>query len=375
MHIACINNATQNLRSVALMSVLLLLISGCGNNGSRAKKMEADQVAETRFRLVELPDEKKVEVWIDGDLFTSYMYPDHIAKPVLYPLKTASGKVLTRSFPMENVPGERVDHPHHVGHWMNYGDVNGLDFWNNSEARPAEDKNLYGTIFHKEVRNIQGRDDMGMLEVVNEWKTPDGVILLEEQTRFIFSVQGNSRIIDRITTLHALNQEVSFKDNKEGMLAVRVARALELPSDKPAVYLDAYGVPTEIKVLDNAGVNGNYLSSEGMEGEEVWGTRARWMKLQSSMEGEKVALVIFDHPDNVGYPTYWHARGYGLFAANPLGQSVFSEGEKVLDFKLAPNESVSFKYRLLVHSGKELSSGSLDAMADEFAKLQTLAFH
>lgn len=366
---------TISIIPLTFIGILIIMISGCNNNGSTAKKGATDQVAETRFKVVELPDEKKVEVWIDGDLFTSYIYPDHIAKPVLYPLITASGKVLTRSYPMDTIPGERVDHPHHVGHWMNYGDVNGLDFWNNSEARPAEDKHMYGTIFHKEVRNIQGRDDMGMLEVVNEWKTPDGIVLLEEQTRFIFSVQGNSRIIDRITTLHALNQEVSFKDNKEGMFAVRVARAMELPSDKPAVYLDAHGVPTETKVLDNTGVNGNYLSSEGIEGGEVWGTRARWMKLHSTIDGEKVAMVIFDHPDNVGYPTYWHARGYGLFAANPLGQSVFSKGEQVLDFKLAPNESVSFKFRLLVHSGKELRTESIHTLADQFAELQTLAFH
>ena len=213
--------------SLALLTILIIMFSGCGNSGSTAKKGGADQEAETRFKLVELPDEKKVEVWIDGDLFTSYIYPDHIKKPVLYPLKTASGKVLTRSYPIETIPGERVDHPHHVGNWMNYGDVNGLDFWNNSEARPAEDSHMYGSIFHKEVKNIQGRDDSGMLEVVNEWKTPDGIVLLEEHTRFIFSVQGNSRIIDRITTLHALNKEVSFKDNKEGMFAVRVARAME----------------------------------------------------------------------------------------------------------------------------------------------------
>lgn len=360
---------------LALLSIMIIMFSGCGNNGTKASKKTSDQSAETRFEVVDLPDEKKVEVWIDGDLFTAYIYPNHIAKPVLYPLMTASGKALTRGFPLDTVPGERVDHPHHIGHWMNYGDVNGLDFWNNSTARPAEDKHMYGTIFHKEVRNIQGRDDMGMLEVVNEWKTPDGVVLLEEQTRFIFSVQGNSRIIDRITTLHALNQEVSFKDNKEGMFAVRVTRAMELPSEKPDIFMDAHGNPTETKVLDNTGVNGNYLSSEGIEGGDVWGTRARWMKLYSTMEGEKVSMVIFDHPDNVGYPTYWHARGYGLFAANPLGQEVFSKGEQILDFKLAPNESVSFKFRLLVHSGKELRTESIHSLADQFAELQTLAFH
>jgi len=368
-------NTVSFVLTTVLSLLLMVTISGCGNAGAKGKKESTDQKSGTRFKLVELPDEKKVEVWIDGDLFTAYIYPDHIAKPVLYPLKTASGKVLTRGFPLDTVPGERVDHPHHIGHWMNYGDVNGLDFWNNSTARPEEDKHLYGTIFHKEVRNIQGRDDMGMLEVVNEWKSPDGVVLLEEQTRFIFSVQGNSRIIDRITTLQALNQEVSFKDNKEGMFAVRVTRAMELPTDKPDIFMDAHGHPTETKVLDNTGVNGNYLSSEGIEGGEVWGTRARWMELHSTMEGEKVAIVIFDHPDNVGYPTYWHAREYGLFAANPLGQAVFSKGEQVLDFKLAANESVSFKFRLLVHSGRELKPEAIHTLADQFSELQTLAFH
>ena len=358
-----------------LSLLFIALISGCDHSGSSAKRGATDHKLVPRFKLVEFPHEKKVEVSIDGELFTSYIYPDHIAKPVLYPLVTASGKVLTRSYPIETIPGERVDHPHHVGHWMNYGDVNGLDFWNNSEERPAEDKHLYGTIFHKEVKSIQVGDDSGILEVVNEWKAPEGDVLLEEHTRFIFSIQANSRIIDRITTLHALNKEVSFKDNKEGMFAVRVCRAMELPSNTPAVFLDAHGVPTETKVMDNTGVNGNYLSSEGIEGEVVWGTRARWMKLHSAIEGEKVAMVIFDHPDNLGYPTYWHARGYGLFAANPLGQSVFTNGEQVLDFKLAPNESVSFKYRLLLHSGKELSTESIHTLADQFADLKTSEFH
>ena len=128
--------------------------------------------------------------WIENELFTSYIYPDNIKKPVLYPIKTSSGKILSRGFPLEDIPGERVDHPHHVGHWMNYGDVNGLDFWNNSTARPEEDSHLYGSIFHKEIKNIAATDESGILEVVNEWKTPDGMVLLEEHTRFVFSVQG-----------------------------------------------------------------------------------------------------------------------------------------------------------------------------------------
>ena len=361
-------NTIKSMNAALCLTMLVLMIAGCSSRGSQKDQNSVSNESETRIKLIDLPDEKRVDVLIDNELFTAYIYPDNIKKPVLYPIKTSSGKILTRGFPLELIPGERVDHPHHVGHWMNYGDVNGLDFWNNSTARPQEDSHLYGSIFHKEIQKIESSDDAGVLEVVNEWKTPDGLVLLEEHTRFVFSVHGDSRIIDRTTTLKALDQEVSFKDNKEGMFAVRVTRAMELPSDQPDIFTDAHGNPTETKVLDNTGVNGNYLSSEGIEGGAAWGTRARWMELYSTMDDEPVALVIFDHPDNVGYPTYWHARGYGLFAANPLGQAVFSNGDQVLNFKLAPNESVTFKFRLLVHSGTVLNPASIDEMADDFAK-------
>lgn len=358
----------SKLKIIILPIIFLFLISGCGNTNSKTADNSEDVSEDSKFMLVENPAEKKVEVWVNSQLFTSYMYPDNIAKPVLYPLRTVSGKVLTRSYPLETIPGERVDHPHHIGAWMNYGDVNGLDFWNNSEAIAEDKKDEYGSIFHTKVKNVESGDEEGVLEVVCEWRAPDGTILLEENTSFVFSAEENSIIIDRTTTLKALDKEVSFKDNKEGMFGIRVARALELPSDKPDIFLDAHGNPTETKVLDNTGVNGNYLSSEGVEGMEVWATRARWMELHSTIEDEKVALVIFDHPDNVGYPTYWHARGYGLFAANPLGQSIFSKGEKVLDFKLAPNEEVTFKYRILVHSTTELSPAEINALADDFSE-------
>ena len=215
----------------------------------------------------------KIDVLINGSPFTSYHYNDGLPKPVLFPLITASGKTLTRGFPIDPQPGERVDHPHHMGNWFNYGDVNGLDFWNNSDAIPKEELEKYGKIVHSEIKNIN--DKQGSISTKSEWQTIAGEPLLEENTIFKFSQQGNTRILDRSTTLTALTS-VSFKDNKEGVFGVRVTRALELPSNKPAVFVDAEGNPTEVKVLDNTRVNGNYLSSEGLEGDDEWGTRAEW---------------------------------------------------------------------------------------------------
>lgn len=321
-----------------------------------------------RFAIVENKPGKRLDILVDGKPFTSYIYPDDIMKPVLYPLRTADGALVTRGWPLDPRPGERVDHPHHVGMWLNYGDVNGLDFWNNSTDIPAERKNRYGTIRHRSVNKMEAGNDKAVLEVTADWEKPDGTKLLREDTRFIFNGTGNMRTIERITTLTALNEEVSFNDNKEGVLGIRLARELEHPSNKPEVFTDASGKATAVPKLNNEGVSGKYRSSEGKEGDDVWGTRGQWVNLNGIVDAKPVSLVILDHPANVGYPTYWHARGYGLFAANPLGQKEFSKGKEVLGFKLPAGKSVTFRYKVLIHSGSHLSDEQVKAEFNRFSK-------
>lgn len=340
------------MKPISILMLILTLTLGCNQSNAKKQDDAAMQKSDQSIRLVHDEANLKVDVFFGTDLFTSYRYTDAYYKPVLYPLITASGKSLTRGFPIDPMPGERVDHPHHVGHWLNYGDVNGLDFWNHSDAIPAEKKDGYGTIFHKSVSLNEAK---AALSVVAEWKAPNGTVLIEEHTTFTFSELDNHRIIDRETTLHA-QTDVSLADNKEGFVAVRVTRALEHPSKKPEIFTDANGIPSEVKVLNNDGVTGNYLSSNGITGEAVWGTRGVWMALNGTLDGEAVAITIYDHPNNLGYPTYWHARGYGLFAANPLGQKVFSKGANELNAAIAANESLTFKYRIVVSNGAAIDN-------------------
>ncbi len=311
--------------------------------------------------------ENKVDVMVDGKFFTSYIYPSKIKKPVLWPLISPEGNMLTRSYPMIIKEGDRTDHPHQVGVWLNYGDVNGYDFWNNSDDIPPEKRDMYGTIYHQSIEKAESGKGKAVLKTSAEWKDPDQHTLLEEHTTYEFIVNKNERIIDRSTTLKAVADHVSFTDNKEGLFGIRVARELELPSDEPAKLVDSHGVVTEVKQMDNSLVTGNYRSADGVEGITVWGTRCRWMKLSAEIKGEKVNLVIIDNPSNVGYPTYWHARGYGLFAANPLGQKIFSNGEKELNFSLDKGETVTFAFRLVIASG-DLSDEQINNLADEFAQ-------
>ncbi|HDR50141.1 MAG TPA: hypothetical protein ENN90_00770 [Mariniphaga anaerophila] len=321
-------------------------------------------LAQPRVTFVSVPNVQKVDVLFDGTLFTSFIYSENLKKPVLWPVITAGGNEITRNYPLKIKAGERADHPHHVGIWFNYGDVNGLDFWNNSETVPAERAGNYGAIYHQSVDYTEEGKGTGRLNTNSLWKDNQGEVLLEETAEFTFSVQGNARIIDRISTLKAVSGDVKMTDNKEGMFAIRVARELELPASGKIRVTGAQGNVVEADA--SAGLtSGNYLSSEGITGEAVWGTRARWMKLQGIINGERVAIVIFDHRGNAGFPAYWHARGYGLFAANPLGQKIFSNGAEEMNFVIKNEHAATFRYRLAVFSGDPSVEG-IENLAKSF---------
>ena len=296
---------------------------------------------------------RRVDVSIGGRPFTSYVWPERLKKPVLYPLHAASGTLVTRGWPLDPRPGERIDHPHQVGLWFVYGDVNGVDFWNNSEARTPAEQAKMGTIVHRKIVDARGGADRGMLVVDMDWIGPGNVTFLHERATFVFRADATSRTVERTATLTAADRRVVFNDNKEGLFGMRVARQLEQPSTTPDTFTDASGRATTVKVLDNTGVNGSYTSSEGKTGDAVWGTRSKWTMLTGQIGTEAVTLAILDHPKNFGFPTHWHARGYGLFAANPIGQKALSEGKQPpLDITLEPGASVTFRYRFLILDGK-----------------------
>jgi hypothetical protein len=310
-----------------------------------------------------------VDVEVGGKPFTSYIFPgqDVLKKAVLFPLISAKGTTITRGYPMAPRAGERIDHPHHVGMWLNFEDVNGFDYWNNSTNIIASLQNhKMGTIVHTSI--VKQDAKKGVLEVAADWIDNDGKgqKVLAEMTTYVFSGTADSRTVDRITTLTAVADQVLFKDVKDGMFAIRVARQLEIPSNKPDVFTDAHGVETKVPVMDNTGVTGDYLSSEGVKGEAVWSTRAKWMNLHGEMDNHAISVTIFDHPANVSYPSYWHARGYGLFAVNPLGAKVFSNGKDERNLTLKKGESVTFRYRTLI-SDRLNSKEELDKIQAEFA--------
>ena len=303
-------------------------------------------------KLVDRPADRRVDVLIDGKPFTSYIYPTNLEKPVLYPIRSAGGLLVTRGYPLDPRPGERADHPHHVGHWFNYGDVNGYDFWGHSSETPAANKPKMGTIVHKSIEKATSGPTRGELAVKADWNLADGSTLMREETQFTFAGAPGRRAIDRVTKWTANDKAVTFNDTKEGAFGIRVAHALDHSSKQAETYIDASGQREKQRRVNNEGATGQYIGSDGKTGEEVWGTRGPWMGLTGIVEGTGLTLAILDHPSNHGHPTYWHARGYGLFAANPFGRQGYDPKQPPATFTLQPGQSVTFRHRILVLDGK-----------------------
>ncbi len=322
---------------------------------------------EQMVKFVKSPKEKKVDIYIGKKFFTSFLYPDSLEKPVLYPLRAANGMVVTRGFPLDPQPNDPIDHPHHIGMWFNYENVNGLDFWNNSYAIPKDKKQLYGWIKTNGTPEISGGKN-GILTYHANWTNQQNDLLLEETTRFEFSGTAHRRIIDRVTTLKA-NTTVLFTDAKDGLLGIRLAHALQMPNKEDQKFTDNKGNVTIVKGGTDDIPTGNYITSNGKKGNDAWSTRGRWCKVYGKMGNDSISIAIIDHPKNPNYPTFWHARGYGLFAANPLGEKIFTNGKSVKNLELKKGESVTFRYRIIIDDGdKTISDEQLNKLADDFSK-------
>jgi hypothetical protein len=310
--------------------------------------------AEAQVTFVE--KDRQIEVMIGGKLFTSYLWqldPDRpllaqgrkMVKPVLFPVYSPSGIMMTRGYPFIAVEAEAKDHPHHMGVYFTI-DINEDRFWGNSQKDlPA--------IRHIEVTELNSGVGQGTLATICYWVGRDGRVMLEEQREMIFYAHAKDAYsIDFNISLQATDQQVVFGDTKEGMMAIRVAPWLK----------------------ETKGGNGIYLSSNCATTEKnVWGRRAKWMRLQGKKDDKTYGVAILNHPSSTNYPTFWHARGYGCFTANPLGQGAFERSHKVpeaknLDLTLKPGEKACFRHRMIIFEGPR-SQAQMDTAFKAYAAL------
>ena len=317
----------------------------------------------------------RVDITVDGQPFTSYLWHTSQRKPILYPLIAPDGTTLNRGNPP--LPGERTDHPHHAGLWFNYSNVNNIDYWNNSDAIKPEVRAKYGSIDHDRIVSSKSGATSGELVTESTWYPSSDVPsigsnqqppVIHQTTRYVFSkltLDGKpARSIDITVTLKALSPVV-FHDDKDGMLGIRVAHFLESATAAPETLRDANGNATPV-AGSTAGATGVYRTSEGKVGKDAWGTRGRWCELSGTTpDGKAETIAILDHIGNPNYPTYWHARDYGLFAVNPLGVHGFDPNAAPLNFSLDTGKSATFHYRIFFISG-DVTPDALNHQSDAF---------
>lgn len=256
-----------------------------------------------------LCDTEKLDILYDGKLFTSYQYLSDIKKPFLGPVYTRNGNTFTRP------DLHHEEHPHQRSIFVGVGDVNGVDLWNEPENS--------GFIKKGSPQNIVCGSAFASFEAANVWCNKDGKPLVDETRKTVFYNQDElCRYIDLEVTFSANYGDVIFGNTKEaGPLGVRVNEKIDVD-------------------------HGGYMkNSYGATGEsECWSKSAQWCLYGGKLNGEDCAIAVFDNEDNERYPTCWHIRNYGLFAANNLffrGGLTIKEGNKL-----------TYKFRLCFFNGK-----------------------
>ena len=285
--------------------------------------------------------EGKIRVEIEGNLFTEYLY-ENPSKPILYPIIGPHDIGMTRNYPMKkNVPGEEEDHPHHQSMWFNFGKVNDIDFWMVGENA--------GRVVHDRFTRLESGSDRAVIQATNKWMDSDGKEVCSDLTTLAFSVLPAGRVIDWETTIQASQGELHFGDTKEGMMAIRTHPQLRL------LNVIVHWSPDLVKQAKNDpnAVVGKAINSEGIEGLDVWGKRAKWVDFCGQVDGKMVGIAFMDHPSNLRHPAWWHAREYGLVAANPFGIHDFEEDKPAGagDVTISAGDSLTFRYRFVFHDG------------------------
>lgn len=274
----------------------------------------------------------QIAIRINGQPFSEFYFGAAYPKPFLAPLRTSTGTVVTRKYPMETVDGESRDHQHHRGLFIGYGEIDGVNFWENefkylSGAPKNFDPAKNGKMTLDKLNSVKSGKRKGDIDATFRWDGPNNSEFLEEHRVMTFYAQPDVRTIDFDITLTA-KRPVHFADTKEGFFAIRLSDSM-----------------TE----KNGGVMTN---SEGAHTEkDVWGKRATWVDYDGMVDGRKVGVAIFDHPKNFNHPTRWHSRAYGLFAANPFGSKEFDPKGPKGGHDMKAGEALRFRYRVVIHSG------------------------
>ena len=287
--------------------------------GKEKEYLISDEEGEI-FPEVELEKkESTVDVNVEKTLFTTYHFGKNFARPFLNPVIGPTGKTVVRELFDKPEPPDH-DHIHHRGILVTHGDVNGVDDWSEEEG--------HGFVRHNSFRELCSGQVYGKIVVENSWVSKEEKKVLTEIREMKFYNLSQVRIIDFEITFQTTEGKVTFGDTKEGgIISVRVPTSIR--GDREGKIENCYGGTGEW---------------------ETWGKRAHWCDYSGMLDSEIVGLAIFDNPDNLRYPGYWHVRDYGLMTSNPFALSYYyNDKNRDGSHTVEANKELKFCYRIFVH--------------------------
>jgi len=278
------------------------------------------------------PGPEKIAIEINGKPFGDfYVAGTGVTKPYVWPLRAATGTYITRAWPMEDVAEEKdqkKDHPHQRGMWFAIEKLNGVDFWNNDASYKEPPKR--GRVVLEKLDGVKSGKKNGTIAATFKWTDTSGHQILTEHRTMTFYALPDRRMIDVDITITPV-EEATIEDSKDSGFAIRLRPVLQ----------EDHGT-------------GHIVNADGLTTEkEAWGKPSNWCDYSGEIDGEKVGVAILDNPANPGHPVRWHVRAYGLFGANPFGQSVFGTDKTAPkhNITLAPGQSLRYRYRVIIHPG------------------------
>jgi hypothetical protein len=316
---------------------LCLALASCAAAQDNAK-VNSDGV-----QITQLNDRLRVE--INGQLFTEYHFRD-VPKPYCYPVIGPGGLALTRKWPLEQGQDEEHDHPHHQGLWFGHQNVNGHNFWT---VGPGS-----GKIVQESLVGAKSGKESGSITTRNKWVARDGTVVLHDERTLRFYNRAGDRLMDVEVKLEAGETDATFGDEKDGLMAIRVAetmRVLKVAAKGEKARAGDGHIVLSTGVKDDGA---SAAEAKNAKREAVtWGKRAEWCDYYGPVAGRTVGVAIFDHPANPRHPTWWHVRDYGLFAANPFGRHFFENlpDAGAGNLTIPRGQSVTFRYRFYFHEG------------------------
>jgi hypothetical protein len=316
----------------------------------------ADNMPSIPIKLTPLSDRVRVE--INGQPFTEYVFGDGASRPYCYPLFAADGTAMTRDFPMKTTPGEETDHPWHRSLWFAHSMANNIDFWNEGHGDAGHSPEIKGRIVQDQLLATNS-GNIGILRTRNRWVTPDERIICRDERILRFQATTETRIMDFEVTIQALpNKPLVMGDNKDGTMAMRLAQWMTMPHKSQSQGTHVAGA-------------GHIVTSTGFRDNDAWGKRADWCDYFAEHNGQTYGVAIFDHPHNPRHPTWWQARDYGLFGANPFGQHDYEnrpDQPHLGDYTIPAGGSLRLRYRFYFHMGNETAARIAEHYADYAAE-------